>query len=109
VIKSFKLLKQLYTLSPSHPSLDKMVDYHFKVPNMFSQIFEEASSGYQLITDGSVELVLDCCLDYWNGEDLGVIDRNVSKKIFKKKKKKKKKKKLKKKKKKKKNRIIYII
>jgi len=93
VIKSFKLLKQLYTLSPSHPSLDKMVDYHFKVPNMFSQIFEEASSGYQLITDGSVELVLDCCLDYWNGEDLGVIDRNVSKKIFKKKKKKKKKKK----------------
>jgi len=82
VIKSFKLLKQLYTLSPSHPSLDKMVDYHFKVPNMFSQIFEEASSGYQLITDGSVELVLDCCLDYWNGEDLGVIDRNIEKKIL---------------------------
>jgi len=81
-IKSFKLLKQLYTLSPSHPSLDKMIDYHFKVPNMFSQIFEEASSGYQLITDGSVELVLDCCLDYWNGEDLGIIDRNIEKKIL---------------------------
>ncbi|ORX41336.1 hypothetical protein BCR36DRAFT_364581 [Piromyces finnis] len=82
VIKSFKLLKQLYTLSPSHPSLEKMVDYHFKVPNMFSQIFEEASSGYQLITDGSVELVLDCCLDYWNGEDLSAIDRNIEKKIL---------------------------
>jgi len=82
VIKSFKLLKQLYTLSPSHPSLDKMIDYHFKVPNMFSQIFEEASSGYQLITDGSVELVLDCCLDYWNGEDLSVIDKNIEKKIL---------------------------
>jgi len=43
----------------------------FPFPNMVGVCVQESSSGsYQLLSQGTGEILLDACVDYWNGSDL---------------------------------------
>ena len=43
----------------------------FPFPNMVGVCVQESSSGsYQLLSQGTGEILLEACVDYWNGSDL---------------------------------------
>ncbi|KAI9143013.1 hypothetical protein BKA69DRAFT_1173903 [Paraphysoderma sedebokerense] len=83
-IKCFRRLKEIYAFAPYHPSLTQSTpDYDYETPSVLAQIYEDARNGsYQLMTDGSLEIVLDLCSDYWDGEDLRPMQDQVEKRIY---------------------------
>ncbi|KAJ3296230.1 hypothetical protein HK104_001843 [Borealophlyctis nickersoniae] len=82
-LTTFNMRKAVQTFAPCHASVGQLTDYHFEIPSLFSQIFEETSSGTtQLFSEGSMEVVLECCGDYWNGGGLGDITENIEKRIY---------------------------
>lgn len=43
----------------------------FPFPNMVGVCVQESNSGrFQLLSQGTGEILLDACVDYWNGVDL---------------------------------------
>jgi hypothetical protein len=47
-----------------------------------SVVQEQGSQMYQLFCDGTLNLVMDMCLDYWTGSSLEIIDGSVEDKIY---------------------------
>ncbi|KAJ3071154.1 hypothetical protein HDU98_005730 [Podochytrium sp. JEL0797] len=88
VVESFSSITAVHWYSPKVESLLNGVgntssDYHFEVPSSNSQIFLDTSSGEcQLFSDGNVELIVESCVDYWNGSELELMTDAVEKKIF---------------------------
>ncbi|RUS34188.1 hypothetical protein BC938DRAFT_482020 [Jimgerdemannia flammicorona] len=74
-LKSFVRRKEIYTFAPYHECLaEPLRNYQFEVPSMLSSVYEETNSEtYQLLSDGHLELILDLCSDYWDGEGLQVM------------------------------------
>ncbi|ORX90788.1 calcium ATPase [Basidiobolus meristosporus CBS 931.73] len=83
-LASFSKKKDIGTFSPYRPSLLHSLRHHqYEVPSVLSTIYEEMNSGsYQLLCDGNIELILDFCSDYWNGEQLNVLDDGMVDKIL---------------------------
>lgn len=72
-LATFQLRKEIYTFAPYHEVLNSQRNFpqQFEVPSMLSTIYEETRSGsYQLLSDGHLDLILDKCSDYWDGQEL---------------------------------------
>ncbi|KAJ3045042.1 hypothetical protein HK097_001311 [Rhizophlyctis rosea] len=82
-VKGYVARKTIQTFAPYHGSVMGKAVYHFEVPSMFSQVNEEVTSGTcHLFSEGTLELVLESCADYWDGSGLGEINEDVEKKIL---------------------------
>ncbi|KAJ3021069.1 UNVERIFIED_CONTAM: hypothetical protein HDU68_009821, partial [Siphonaria sp. JEL0065] len=88
VVENFSSITAVHWYSPKIESLlnggsNGSNDYHFEVPSSNSQIFLDVSTGdCQLFSDGNVELIVESCVDYWNGFELELMTDAVEKKIF---------------------------
>ena len=52
-------------------SLNMSTKLKFPFPHMFAVVVKELSSGMmQLLSQGTADIVLDSCIDYWDGHDL---------------------------------------
>ncbi|KAI8915014.1 hypothetical protein DFJ77DRAFT_43795 [Powellomyces hirtus] len=81
-MRLFALQKTIHCFAPYHWNVTKVPDYHFEIPSFLSQIFQETSSqSFQLFSEGTVELILESCSDFWNGKNLDTIDEAALKKI----------------------------
>ncbi|CAG8560568.1 4100_t:CDS:10 [Acaulospora morrowiae] len=83
-LRPFVERKEIYTSAPCHPSLrERIRNDQWEVPSMISSIYEEIEKGsYQLLSDGHLEIILDHCSDYWNGQGLQVMSREMENKIY---------------------------
>lgn len=52
------------------------------LPHMLSVIVRDHAKQLQMLTQGTADLILDCCVDYWNGRDLTPISPADRKKII---------------------------
>lgn len=67
---------------PKHASVSTLVEYRFEVPSISTHIFcDNSKDTIQAMSNGFVELVLESCTDYWDGENLVPLNANVN--IFK--------------------------
>ncbi|KAL7747749.1 hypothetical protein RI367_006872 [Sorochytrium milnesiophthora] len=84
VLRTLRNLKEIYTVSPYHPSLfEPIADYEFEIPSMLSQIFCEQRTGtFQLMSVGSPELILDACSDTWDGRGLRPLHDSMEKRLY---------------------------
>ncbi|XP_048256879.1 transmembrane protein 94-like [Haliotis rufescens] len=58
------------------------IQHKIPMPNMVSVVTRDKTSGMcQLLTQGTADIVLDCCTDYWTGNDLCVLSETDKKKI----------------------------
>ncbi|GBB83760.1 hypothetical protein RclHR1_10430003 [Rhizophagus clarus] len=83
-LKAFAKRKEIFTVAPCHPSLKQRVrNDQWEMPSMNSSIYEEVEQGrYQLLSDGNIEIILDNCSDYWNGQGLHVMSEVIMNKIY---------------------------
>ncbi|XP_018571682.1 transmembrane protein 94 isoform X2 [Anoplophora glabripennis] len=80
--KIFSLEEQLSTFRHLQPemvrrdnkyarSLQLSTKLKFPFPHMFAVVVKELSSGnIQLLSEGTADIILDSCVDYWDGHDL---------------------------------------
>jgi magnesium-transporting ATPase (P-type) len=84
--KQFRRVMQVDTIATHHHSLADVEEYHYEIPSMTSAVITESapstSSSFQIFSEGSMELILESCTDYWNGAGLGTMNELVEKKIF---------------------------
>ncbi|XP_045449004.1 transmembrane protein 94 [Melitaea cinxia] len=52
------------------------------LPHMLAVIVKDQSNQLQMLTQGTADIILDSCVDYWNGRDLTPISPSVRKKII---------------------------
>lgn len=51
--------------------------------NLVSNLHRSTStSGYQIFTQGTADIVLDACVEFWDGKELCMLDQTVRKKIM---------------------------
>ncbi|KAG2187033.1 hypothetical protein INT44_003261 [Umbelopsis vinacea] len=84
-LSTFQLRKEIYTFAPYHEVLNAHRNFsqQFEVPSMLSTIYEETRSGsYQLLSDGHLDLILDKCSDYWDGQSLRRMTDAMEKKVY---------------------------
>lgn len=63
-------------------SLQLSTKLKFPFPHMFAVIVKELSSGnMQLLSEGTADIILDSCIDYWNGYDIISLTQSDKKKI----------------------------
>lgn len=63
-------------------SLQLSTKLKFPFPHMFAVIVKELSSGnMQLLSEGTADIILDSCIDYWNGYDIVPLTQSDKKKI----------------------------
>ncbi|KAJ8916114.1 hypothetical protein NQ315_004481 [Exocentrus adspersus] len=91
--KIFSLEEQLSTFRHLQPemvrrdnkyarSLQLSTRLKFPFPHMFAVIVKELSSGnMQLLSEGTADIILDSCVDYWDGHDLMPLTNSDKKKI----------------------------
>ncbi|KAJ3342440.1 hypothetical protein HDU93_002198 [Gonapodya sp. JEL0774] len=85
-VKNYQRYREIYTFAPHHHSIrDGLVyGYAYEVPSMYSQILhcdgdvEDPNSEWLVMSDGTLDLVLESCADYWGGDHLGMLDETVS-------------------------------
>ncbi|XP_029633294.1 transmembrane protein 94 isoform X2 [Octopus sinensis] len=59
------------------------VHHKIPMPNMVSIVVKEKNSGmFQLLCQGTADLILDCCTDFWNGKDLCTLTDSDRKKVL---------------------------
>ncbi|KAG0298939.1 hypothetical protein BGZ98_010429 [Dissophora globulifera] len=80
----FVLQKEIMCFHPYLPmppmTFGKLVNY--EIPTMLSTIYRDQNNeGYMVLTDGHVECVVECCMDYWDGTKLHELDESMLKKI----------------------------
>lgn len=70
-------MSKTLTLQPQHTGRDRYVrtkstvKFKMPMPNVFSVVVKEENTGMlQLMSQGTADLILDVCSDYWNGQDL---------------------------------------
>ncbi|CAM0141394.1 unnamed protein product [Umbelopsis sp. WA50703] len=83
-LATFQLRKEIYTFAPYHEVLNSQrnLPQQFEVPSMLSTIYEETRSrSYQLLSDGHLDLILDKCSDYWDGQELRRMTDTMEKKV----------------------------
>lgn len=52
-------------------SLQLSTKLKFPFPHMFATVVKERSSGsVQLLSEGTADIILDSCVDFWDGNDL---------------------------------------
>ncbi|KAI8899738.1 hypothetical protein BC833DRAFT_584440 [Globomyces pollinis-pini] len=79
----FQKSTQIETFAPHHQSIASMkIDYHYEIPSITSQLFSDSNGSFQSFSEGSVDLILESCGDYWNGSGLGQLNEVVEKKIL---------------------------
>nr|CAG8456084.1 11001_t:CDS:10 [Entrophospora candida] len=83
-LQVFSKRKEIFTCAPCHPSLKERVrNDRWEVPSMISSIYEETDAGsYQLLSDGNLEIILDNCSDYWDGQGLRAMNQGILNKIY---------------------------
>ncbi|PKK76448.1 calcium ATPase [Rhizophagus irregularis] len=83
-LKAFAKRKEIFTVTPCHPSLKQRIrNDQWEMPIMNSSIYEEVEQGsFQLLSDGNIEIILDNCSDYWNGQGLHVMSEVIMNKIY---------------------------
>ncbi|GJQ72359.1 hypothetical protein Trydic_g3444 [Trypoxylus dichotomus] len=91
--KIFSLEQQLSTFRHLQPemvrrdnkyarSLSMSTKLKFPFPHMFAVVVKELSSGsMQLLSQGTADIILDSCVDYWDGHDLCSLTSSDRKKI----------------------------
>ncbi|VEN47495.1 unnamed protein product [Callosobruchus maculatus] len=91
--KIFSLESQLSTFRHLQPemvkrdnkyvrSLQMSTKLKFPFPHMFAVIVRELSTGNsQLLSEGTADIILDSCIDYWDGYDLVPLTHGDRKKI----------------------------
>ncbi|KAI9298920.1 hypothetical protein K502DRAFT_298739 [Neoconidiobolus thromboides FSU 785] len=84
-LASFSRKKDIVLMAPYHPTLtsptQKKLD--FEIPLALSTIYRESKSGnYQLLSSGHMDLILDHCADYWDGEGLCTFTNSIENKIY---------------------------
>nr|XP_026490930.1 transmembrane protein 94 isoform X1 [Vanessa tameamea] len=52
------------------------------LPHMLAVIVKDQSNQLQMLTQGTADIILDSCVDYWNGRDLTPISPSDRKKII---------------------------
>lgn len=63
-------------------SLQMPTKLKFPFPHMFAVVARELLTGsMQLLTQGTADLVMDACVDYWDGHDLCPLSNSDRKKI----------------------------
>lgn len=63
-------------------SLQLSTKLKFPFPHMFAVVVKELSSGsMQLLSEGTADIILDSCVDYWDGHDLCPLTPSDRKKI----------------------------
>ncbi|XP_066253701.1 transmembrane protein 94 isoform X1 [Euwallacea similis] len=63
-------------------SLQLSTRLKFPFPHAFAVVVRELCSGnMQLLSEGTADIVLDCCVDYWDGMDLCPLSHSDRKKI----------------------------
>lgn len=63
-------------------SLQLSTKLKFPFPHMFAVVVKELSSGnMQLLSEGTADIILDSCIDYWNGYDIMPLTNSDKKKI----------------------------
>ncbi|XP_063445351.1 transmembrane protein 94-like [Mytilus trossulus] len=59
------------------------VQHKIPMPNMVSVVLKDSNSGMsQVLSQGTADILLDCCSDYWNGEDVSTFTESDRKKIL---------------------------
>ncbi|XP_044272389.1 transmembrane protein 94 isoform X2 [Tribolium madens] len=92
--KIFALEQQLSTFRHLQPemvrrdnkyarTLQLSTKLKFPFPHMFAVVVKELSSGsMQLLSEGTADIILDSCVDYWDGHDLCPLTPSDRKKIL---------------------------
>jgi hypothetical protein len=81
-IKPFEPQAWIHIYSPLHSFVKEVQDdYHFEIPSMFARIFKDKEN-FQLFSEGTFQMVLESCDDYWNGFELNSINEAVEKKYL---------------------------
>jgi hypothetical protein len=63
-------------------SLQLSTKLKFPFPHMFAVVVKELSSGsMQLLSEGTADIIVDSCVDYWDGRDLCPLTSSDRKKI----------------------------
>lgn len=63
-------------------SLHLSTKLKFPFPHMFATVIKEVNSGStQLLSQGTADIVLDSCVDFWDGDDLSPLTNNDRKRI----------------------------
>ncbi|CAH1113628.1 unnamed protein product [Psylliodes chrysocephalus] len=63
-------------------SLQLSTKLKFPFPHMFAVIVQELSTGnMQLLSEGTADIILDSCIDYWDGHDLIPLSNTDRKRI----------------------------
>ncbi|CAH0563701.1 unnamed protein product [Brassicogethes aeneus] len=63
-------------------SLQLSTKLKFPFPHMFAVVVKELSSGnMQLLSEGTADIILDSCVEYWDGRDLCTLSHSDRKKI----------------------------
>lgn len=90
----FNPIKRLDIYSPYHPELNNPISKNidFEMPVLSSSIYAYRKSRFEnydlssqethMFSVGHLELTMDQCLDYWNGESLCILSDNVESKIY---------------------------
>lgn len=91
--KIFQLEQQLYTFRHVQPemvrrdikfarSLSIATKLKFPFPHMVAVVVKERSGGgLQLLTQGTADIILDSCIEYWDGHDLCPFSASDRKKV----------------------------
>lgn len=63
-------------------SLQLSTKLKFPFPHMFAVVVKEVTSGsMQLLSEGTADIILDSCVEYWDGRDLCTLSHSDRKKI----------------------------
>ncbi|KXS20321.1 hypothetical protein M427DRAFT_108458, partial [Gonapodya prolifera JEL478] len=89
-VQNFNRYREIYTFAPHHHSIrdGHVYGYAYEVPSMYSQILHADSENgspndeWLVMSDGTLDLVLECCADYWGGDHLGTLDDTVERKVL---------------------------
>jgi hypothetical protein len=92
-IKNYKYINQICAYKLVDPSsikkgklvssLENSTRLKLPFPNMVCNIHQDTiTGGYQVFSQGTADLILDSCVEYWNGKQLVPLDELTRKKIM---------------------------
>ncbi|KAI0233554.1 hypothetical protein L0F63_002662 [Massospora cicadina] len=82
-LAGFERKQDVVVMAPYHPALSnpQFRTLDFEIPLFTSSIYQNNLS-YQMLSMGHLELVLDACSDYWDGQGLCGLTDHVEAKIY---------------------------
>lgn len=84
------------TTLPEKVGIQEQVhEYHFEIPSITSRVVgdisdsttsgtpkQEVQQNFQVFSEGSIELIVESCGDYWNGVELSHFNETTEKKVY---------------------------